>query len=66
MCTENAVDDLKGADWNFLSEGADLGLTLYERIEVISSYILYLKDSIIPTKHVRVFSYSKPWLDKAV
>ena len=33
---------------------------------MISSYILYLKDSIIPIKHIRVFPNSKPWLDKAV
>lgn len=68
MCTENAVDDLKGADWNFLSEGADLTPMVNpdDRFEVISSYIIYLKDSIIRIKHVRVFPYSKHWLYKAV
>ena len=68
MWSGNAVEELKGAlestDWNaFNNSTSDLD----ERAEVISSYILYLKDSIIPTKHVKVFpNNSRPWLNKAV
>ena len=67
MWTGKTVEELKGAfesaDWNaFNNSAADLD----ERAEVVSSFILYLKDSIIPTKCVKVFPNNKPWLDKVV
>jgi len=65
--TENAVEELRGAlestDWHvFINSSTELDDT----VEVVSSYILYLKDSIIPTKWVKEFPNNKPWLDKAV
>ena len=67
MWTRDVVDELRGAlestDWNvFNNSSTDLD----ERPGVISSHILYLKDSAIPTKHVKVFSNNKPWLNEAV
>ncbi|KAK0136843.1 hypothetical protein N1851_026972 [Merluccius polli] len=66
MWTDNAVEELKGAlestDWNVFNNST----TLDERVDVISSYILYLKDLIIPTKCVKVFPNNKPRLNKAV
>ena len=67
MWTDNAVEKLKGAlestDWNVFNNSTT---DLDERVDVISSYILYLKDLIIPTKCVKVFPSNKPWLNKAV
>ncbi|KAK0145574.1 hypothetical protein N1851_015528 [Merluccius polli] len=65
MWTESAIDELKGAlectDWNVFNSP-----DLDERTEVISSYVKYLKDSVIPTKHVKTFPNNKPWLNTVV
>ena len=49
MWTDSGIDKLKGAlectDWNVFNSS-----DLDERTEVISSYLKYLKDSVIPTK----------------
>ena len=50
MWTDSAIDEHKGAlectDWSVFNSS-----DLDERTEVISSYVKYLKDSVIPTKH---------------
>ena len=48
---------LESRDWNVFNNSSAV---LDERPVVISSYILYLKDSVVPTKHVKVFSNNKP------
>lgn len=55
MWTESAIEELRGVlectDWNnFNDNSADF----HERVDVIFSYILHLKDSIVPTKCVKV------------
>ena len=58
----NLREPLKVQTGMFLTTSTDLD----ERPGVISSCILYLKDSVVQTKHVKVFSHNKPWLNEAV
>lgn len=67
MWTGEAVEELRGAlkctEWDVFKDSSS---NLDEMTDVISSCVSYLKNSIIPTKRVKVFPNNKPWLDKAV
>ena len=61
---EDACETLKACydctDWEIFTEGN----SLEEAAEVITDYILFCEDMIIPKKTVKVFSNNKPWITK--
>lgn len=65
MWSDGAINELKGAleltDWDVFNSS-----DLDERTDAVTCYVNYLKDSIIPTREVKIFPNNKPWLNRAV
>ena len=63
--TKDSLDTLKGCfdstDWDMFSQSCD---TLDELTTVITDYITYCVDSIIPTRTIKVYLNNKPWITK--
>lgn len=62
--SEEAIETLRACyectDWRTLTDGT----SLEEAIDIITDYILFCEDMIVPTKTVKVFSNNKPWITK--
>ena len=60
-----AIEALQGCftctDWNVFTDSAE---DLDEAVEVISDYIRFCEDTVIPKKTVKIFSNNKPWVTK--
>ena len=61
----DALDELQGCfdstDWNVLY---DPSCSINENVMVITDYINFCVDSIVPVKYVRCFPNNKPWVTK--
>ena len=64
--SREASESLNGCfhctDWGALMEGS----TLDEQVDVVTSYITFCTDMLIPTKQVRSYPNNKPWVTKEV
>ena len=65
MYTTEAVEALKGCydctDWSVFTESSQ---SLDEATEVVSDYINFCVDLVIPTKQVKIYPNTKPWETK--
>lgn len=52
---------LESTDWDVLTQGS----SVEEATDVVTHYISFCEDMIIPTKSVEVFSNNKLWITKA-
>ena len=50
-------------DWDVLKGASE---SVNEATDVISSYINFCEDMLIPTKMVKIFPNNKPWITKAL
>ena len=61
------VSELQGCfnctDWDVLLGASE---SVNEATDVISSYIHFCEDMLIPTKMVKIFPINKPWVTKAL
>lgn len=61
--TEEAIDELRGCyestDWNLFFESHN---TMDQSVDVLSEYIRYCAETIIPVKEQRVYANDKPWV----
>ena len=65
--TTESVEELKGCfectDWNILIDACD---NVSDATDVISSYISFCEDTIIPQKEIKIFPNNKPWVTKSL
>lgn len=63
---DNVVETLQGCfdctNWEVLTEGN----SLEEATDVVTHYITFCEEMIVPTKTVKVFSNNKAWITKAL
>ena len=64
--SQEAIEELNGCfhctDWNVLLEGASLD----EQVDIITGYIKFCVDVVVPGKEVRSYPNNKPWITKEV
>ncbi|KAL8596932.1 hypothetical protein ACOMHN_062302 [Nucella lapillus] len=64
--SQDAIETLDACflctNWDTLLEGASLD----ENVDVVTSYIAFCINMIVPSKQVRSFSNNKPWVTKEV
>ena len=67
MWTYESVEELKGCfectDWNVMLDSCD---SVDEAVVVVSDYISFCEDIIIPQKKVKIFPNNKPWISKSL
>ena len=65
--TSESVEELRGCfectDWDVFVKSSD---TVSEACDVVSSYISFCKELIIPQKKVKIFPNNKPWITKSL
>ena len=65
--TPESVDALKGCfectEWNVLLDSCE---SVNEATDVISGYISFCEDTIIPQKIVKIYPNNKPWISKSL
>ena len=64
--TPESVDQLRGCfdctDWNVLIDSCE---SVHEAADVVTDYISFCEDLVIPTKTVKLFPNNKPWISKS-
>jgi hypothetical protein len=64
--SREATETLNGCfhstDWDILLEGA----TLDEQVDVVTAYINFCVDTLVPSKEVRSYPNNKPWISREV
>ena len=65
--SQDSIEQLRGCyectDWNMFLESSD---SVNEAADVITDYITFCEDTVIPTKTVKVFPNNKPWITRSL
>eukprot|EP00745_Piridium_sociabile_P040895 TRINITY_DN7963_c0_g1_i8.p1 TRINITY_DN7963_c0_g1~~TRINITY_DN7963_c0_g1_i8.p1 ORF type:complete len:536 (+),score=69.46 TRINITY_DN7963_c0_g1_i8:209-1816(+) len=65
--TTESVDELRGCfdctDWGVLTDSCQ---NVHEVADVVSCYIKFCENMIIPTKTIKIFPNNKPWISKSI